>query len=107
VIHNGHLFSSAYGGDSGSGSISKSDSLDQATAAVSKMTKILKEAGSNTDQVIKATIYSTPTCNMEIVLAKYEEAFVQGAVTPPALTRMVVAELPHNSLVQIDIVAYV
>eukprot|EP00040_Diaphanoeca_grandis_P013957 m.70554 g.70554 ORF g.70554 m.70554 type:complete len:603 (+) comp24242_c0_seq1:111-1919(+) len=105
VVHNGHLFSSAYGGDC-SQNASK-DTLEQVTSACEKMKKILNEAGSSCDKVIKVTIFTTSDANTSIVLATYEDYFVKNSVTPPALSRVVVSELPDGAIVQIEIVAQV
>jgi 2-iminobutanoate/2-iminopropanoate deaminase len=64
---------------------------------------VLKEAGSNFDKVIKATIFLSDLNNFSKVNDIYKKYFSD---IPPARACVEVSKLPKDSLVEIEVIAF-
>lgn len=64
---------------------------------------VLKEAGSNFDKVIKATIFLSDLNNFSKVNDIYKDYFSD---IPPARACVEVSKLPKDSLVEIEVIAF-
>lgn len=107
VIVDRMVYTSAFGGNAGS-KVESGTSADEARAACEELVSTLDSVGSGADKVVKATIYTTPDANLDTVLAEYESFFTGPDRAPqPVLSMAMVARLPFQRRVQIDVVATV
>lgn len=82
----------------------ENDVVIQTQQVLKNLTAVLKEAGSDLDQVIKTTIFLANMDDFATVNELYAEAF--GA-HKPARSTVAVKTLPKNALVEIDAIALV
>jgi len=74
----------------------------QTVQVMENLKNVLKEAGSNFDNVLKATIFLTDLDNFAKVNGIYKEYF--GEI-PPARSCVEISRLPKESLIEIEVVA--
>ncbi|MGM0500534.1 MAG: RidA family protein [Bacillota bacterium] len=80
------------------------EDIEKQTVQVMENLKyVLKEAGSNFDQVIKATIFLSDLNNFSKVNDIYKDYFSD---IPPARACVEVSKLPKDSLVEIEVIAF-
>ena len=75
----------------------------QTVQVLENLKYVLKEAGSNFDQIIKATIYLSDLNNFSKVNEIYKDYFPD---IPPARSCVEVSKLPKDSLVEIEVIAF-
>ncbi|MFW5749465.1 MAG: RidA family protein [Halanaerobium sp.] len=75
----------------------------QTVQVMENLKHVLKEAGSNFDQVIKATIFLSDLNNFSKVNDIYKDYFSD---IPPARACVEVSKLPKDSLVEIEVIAF-
>ena len=85
----------------------KTNTMVEGIAAQAKMSceniqAILNEAGYSFDDVVKTTCYLSDMANF----ASFNEIYAQYFTNNPARSCFAVKELPKNSLVEIEVVAY-
>jgi 2-iminobutanoate/2-iminopropanoate deaminase len=77
---------------------------EQAAQVLNNLEAILKEAGSDLDQVVKTTVFLTDMNDFQTVNGVYAKRFTS---VPPARAAIAVASLPLGALVEIEAVAMV
>ena len=87
-----------------SGEIVKGDFAAQARRVFDNLEAVLREAHTDFNRVIKATVYLTDLSNFQTLNSIYGEYFGDHK---PARTTVGVSQLPRGSLVEIDLVAAV
>ncbi len=87
-----------------SGEIVKGDFAAQARRVFDNLEAVLREAHTDFNQVVKATVYLTDLSNFQTLNSIYGEYFGDHK---PARTTVGVSQLPRGSLVEIDLVAAV
>ena len=75
----------------------------QTVQVMENLKNVLKKAGSNLDQVIKATIFLSDLNNFSKVNDVYKDYFSD---IPPARSCVEVAKLPKDSLIEIEVIAF-
>ena len=75
----------------------------QTVQVMENLKYVLKEADSNFDQVIKATIFLSDLNNFSKVNDIYQDYFSD---IPPARACVEVSKLPKDSLVEIEVIAF-
>ena len=75
----------------------------QTVQVMENLKYVLKEADSNFDQVIKATIFLSDLNNFSKVNDIYKDYFSD---IPPARACVEVSKLPKDSLVEIEVIAF-
>lgn len=88
----------------GKGTLIKYDIKEATKQCLENIGGILKEAGTSFDKVIKSTIFLTDMNNFEVVNEVYGKYF---SVRQPARSCVEVSKLPKNSIVEIEVIAYV
>lgn len=81
----------------------EADIEKQTVQVMENLKYVLKEAGSNFDQVIKATIFLSDLNNFSKVNDIYKDYFSD---IPPARACVEVSKLPKDSLVEIEVIAF-
>ncbi len=81
----------------------ENDIEKQTIQVMENLKYVLKEAGSNFDQVIKATIFLSDLNNFSKVNDIYKDYFSD---IPPARACVEVSKLPKDSLVEIEVIAF-
>jgi 2-iminobutanoate/2-iminopropanoate deaminase len=81
----------------------EADIEKQTVQVMENLKYVLKEAGSNFDQVIKATIFLSDLNNFSKVNDIYQGYFSD---IPPARACVEVSKLPKDSLVEIEVIAF-
>lgn len=79
------------------------DIKKQTIQVMENLKNVLKEGGSNFDQVLKATIFLSDMENFSKVNEIYGSYFSD---IPPARSCIEVSKLPKNSLIEIEVIAY-
>ncbi|MEG2173173.1 MAG: Rid family detoxifying hydrolase [Desulfovibrionaceae bacterium] len=88
--------------DPTTGTIVPGDAKAQAAQACKNAQAILKAAGTNTDSVVKTTVFITDMADFPLVNEAYKAVFT----TPfPARSCFAVKALPMNALVEIELIA--
>ena len=77
---------------------------DQARQVLANLASVLSAAGSNTERVVKTSIFLTDMADFGVVNRIYAEMF--GA-EPPARSTVQVAALPLGALIEIEAIALV
>ena len=104
VVANGLVYTSGQIALTPEGVMLENDVVIQTQQVLKNLTAVLKEAGSDLDQVIKTTIFLANMDDFATVNELYAEAF--GA-HKPARSTVAVKTLPKNALVEIDAIALV
>ena len=104
VVANGLVYTSGQIALTPEGIMLENDVVIQTEQVLKNLTAVLKEAGSDLDQVIKTTIFLANMDDFATVNELYAEAF--GA-HKPARSTVAVKTLPKNALVEIDAIALV
>jgi len=81
----------------------EADIEKQTVQVMENLKYVLKEADSNFDQVIKATIFLSDLNNFSKVNEIYKDYFSD---IPPARACVEVSKLPKDSLVEIEVIAF-
>ena len=74
----------------------------QATMSCENVKAILEEAGYSFNDVVKTTCYLSDMANF----ASFNEVYAKYFINNPARSCFAVKELPKNSLVEIEVIAY-
>ena len=104
IVANGLVYTSGQIALTPEGIMLENDVVIQTQQVLKNLTAVLKEAGSDLDQVIKTTIFLANMDDFATVNELYAEAF--GA-HKPARSTVAVKTLPKNALVEIDAIALV
>lgn len=103
VKANGLLFTSGQIAlDPVSGNIVEGDFAAQARRVFENLKAVLREARTDFNHVLKATVYLTDLANFQTLNAIYAEYFGDHK---PARTTVGVSQLPRGSQVEIDLIA--
>lgn len=78
---------------------------EQTEQVIANLTAVLGEAGSSLDKVIKATVYMKDLNDFAGMNEVYGKHFKNE--TAPARSTLQVARIPKDSLVEIEVVAYI
>lgn len=76
--------------------------VEQATMSCENVKAILEEAGYSFNDVVKTTCYLSDMANF----ASFNEVYAKYFINNPARSCFAVKELPKNSLVEIEVIAY-
>lgn len=104
VVANGLVYTSGQIALTPEGVMLEENIAVQTEQVLKNLTAVLKEAGSDLDQVIKTTIFLANMDDFVTVNTLYAEAF--GA-HKPARSTVAVKTLPKNALVEIEAIALV
>ena len=77
---------------------------NQVRQCLENLKTVLEAAGSSLDKVLKCTVFLTDIADFQAMNAMYHTYF---PVNPPARTTVAVKELPGQSPVEIECIAYV
>jgi 2-iminobutanoate/2-iminopropanoate deaminase len=88
--------------DPSSGNIVEGDFAAQARRVFQNLEAVLREAHTDFNRVVKATVYLTDLANFQTLNSIYSEYFGDHK---PARTTVGVSQLPRGSQVEIDLVA--
>jgi len=102
---NGFIFTSGQIAlDPASGNIVDGDFAAQARRVFENLKAVLRDAHTDFNRVVKATVYLTDLANFQTLNSIYGEYFGDHK---PARTTVGVSQLPRGSLVEIDLVAII
>jgi 2-iminobutanoate/2-iminopropanoate deaminase len=104
IVANGLVFASGQIGlDPKTGALVDDDVVAQAEQVLENLAAVLSAAGSDLNQVVKATVYLADIADFKRVNDVYARHFADGA--PPARAAFQVAALPLNARVEIEAIA--
>lgn len=107
VVGNFVYCSGQVGIDPTSGQIEADDVQGQTTQAIHNLRAVLKAAGTDLTNVVKATVFLTTMDNFQEMNAVYGSIFSAVSAVPPARSTVAVLELPRGALVEIEAIAVI